>query len=432
MNKVEYFRRLFQEEYESGRYDEAIELGKLLLTELVNNNCGGTEGYINDTFNLALAYENTGDLQSAAEAFRSTVWHSGNIDSESMMFIRCLTSYAVLLGKLGAHEAAFYMHAKVCEICSRNLGSQHSVFADGLYNLANAANEIDMPDSAMYYHQMALGIRENSDNISDIINSLHSIAFLHEESNSMEMACEYARRAMCYAVDASDIDVYPSACIYLAELYAKCEKYADAIEIYDSAMLEIRTQFGREHSSYLNTAFSRAMLLGKEGRYEEAEVAFSEIIDTFENHFGTHHLFYSNCCKNLAVVYERMGMLMESKGAMLEAVSVRRRFGKCMPSDFISIMRLALMLDNYDEAIFTLVYVIMLSDSVPWADSQSRNMVMQLLSKLPEDTLEPLLQRMANVGGCKGACESLVLHWLKWEKHSEPGYLRTCQNEGDE
>lgn len=415
MNKVDYFRKRFAEAYRKSNYSEAIEVGRLLLTELSRNGRAGTEGFINDTFNLALAFEKAGDIKSALEAYRSSVWHSGNIDSEGLLFARCLTSYASLLMEDGAVETAYFMYAKACDIKAKKLRAGDPLFADSLYNLANAAGEMDMMDIALGFHMEALEIRERNGDNADVVNSLHSIAFLHEKSKSLDKACEYAKRAVDHAIDIDDDLTYPRACIYLAELYAKNDRKDDALTMYSFASDEIDLMYGKEHSAYLNTAFTRATLLGMGNHYPEAAEAYTEILDIFGSRLGTNHLFYANCLRNLAIIYEKQGELHESRDTLLKVIKIKQKLNNCFSNDIVSVLRLDLKMGQHGEALYALVYALMYSEKSAWGHETCRDLIVSVIvSELggESDAFFEMAERLTD----SEQLDDIVRYWLAWER----------------
>ena len=359
MNKIEYFRNRFAEEYYKQEYKKAVDTGRRLLFEQSYINRVGTENYVNDMFNLALAYEKMGDIESAIEVYRSSAWYSSNLDHEGLLFARCLSGLATLLNDIGQNEPAYFMHAKACEINANKLEANDPAFADSLYNLANAAYEINMPAYALHYHLKALKIREMAENKDDIINSLHSIAFIFESSESYEEACSFAKNAVEHAQEVDDDLTYAICCTYLGDLYTKCEKLEDALDMYSIAADEIEYVTGKEHSAYLNSAFMKATILARMSLHHEAIALYREILEIFEDYLGTRHLFYANCLRNLSIVYESSGDLFMSKHTMLAAVKIKRKLNSCATLDIIFVIRLNLRLGLIEEALHALVYALM-------------------------------------------------------------------------
>ena len=419
MSKVDYLRKRFADAFRKSNYVEAADIGKNLLSELSRNGRVGTEGYINDTYNLALAYEKAGNIKSASEAYKSSVWHSSNYDSESLLFARCLTSYATLLSEAGAVETAYFMYAKACDIKSKKLKSGDPLFADSLYNLANAACEMDMTDIALDYHMEALEIREKNGDCADIVNSLHSIAYLHEKNKALDKACEYAKQAVSHAIDIEDDLTYPRACIYLAELYAKNNKNDDALEMYSFAVEEIDLMYGKEHSAYLNTAFTRATLLGIESYYPEAEEAYREILDIFHSLLGPNHMFYANCLRNLALLYEKQGALLLSRDTILKVVKIKQKLGSCFARDIISVLRLNLKMGHDGEALQTLVYALMHSDKSALGHETCRDLIISVVSNERKNDSEAFFEMVNDLEDAP-QLEDIINYWKIWENTPLP------------
>ena len=415
MNKVEYFRNRFAEEFNNKEYKKAVDTGRRLLYEQAFINRIGTENYINDMFNLGLAYENMGDIESAIEIFRGSAWYSSNLDNEGLLFAKCLTELAALLGEIGQDEPAYFMHAKACDILEGKLEANDPAFADSLYNLANAANEIDMPAYALHYHLKALKIREAAENKDDIINSLHSIAFIFESNEAYEEACGFAKNAVEHAQEVDDDLTYAVCCTYLADLYTKCDKLDDALDMYSIAADEIEFAVGKEHSAYLNSAFMKATILAKMSLYEEAITAYWEILDIFEDYLGTNHLFYANCLRNLAIVYENSGNLTLSKKTMLIAIRIKRTLKSCAILDIIFVLRLTLKLGLIEDAIYAVVYALMCLKSSSWDYSQGRSLILSVMTSEYHDEKSVFLDELEKLEN-SDRLKNIIDYWLEWEK----------------
>ena len=415
MNKVDYFRNRFADEFHSKEYSKAIETGKRLLFEQAHINSAGSENYVRDMFNLALAFENAGDIDSAVDVLRGSAWYSSLLDHEGLLFAKCLTGLATLLGGMGHNESAYFMLARACEISASKLGENDPKLADSLYNLANAAIDIDMPAFALHYHLKALKIREMAEDKEDIINSLHSIAFIFESNESYDEACGFAKNAVEHAQEVDDELTYATCCTYLGELYAKCEKYDDALDMYCIATDEIEYVTGKEHSAYLNSAFMKATILAKMSLHDEAIYIFQEILDIFENYLGTRHLFFANCLRNLAIAYENSGDTFMSKITMLDAVRIKRQLNSCAVLDVIFVLRLSLRLGLMDEALKTLVYAFMCLKSSSWSYSDGRNLVLSIVSSECKKEKAVFFDEIENLEN-SGRLKEIIEYWQNWEK----------------
>ena len=414
MNKVEYFRNRFADEFYNLEYTKAVETGKKLLFEQAHINRVGTENYVRDMFNLALAYENAGDVDSAIEVLRGSVWYSSYLDNEGLLFAKCLTGLATLLSDTGHGDTAYFMLAKACEIHMIKFGENDPKLADSLYNLANAASDIDMPAFALHHHLRALKIREKTENKEDIINSLHSIAFILESTESYDEACSFAKNAVEHAQELDDELTYAICCTYLGELYAKCENYDDALDMYCIATDEIEYVTGKEHSVYLNSAFVKATILAKMSLFEEAVYSYREILDIFENYLGTRHLFYANCLRNLAIAYDSCGDAFMGKITMMDSARIKRQLNSCAVLDVVFSLRLSLRLGLMDEALKTLVYALMCLKSSSWSYEEGRKLILSVISSEcinEKAVFFDSLEQLEN----SGKLEEIIEYWQNWE-----------------
>ncbi|MCL2577254.1 MAG: tetratricopeptide repeat protein [Defluviitaleaceae bacterium] len=365
MTKINYLRKCASEKYDEQDLEAAAEIGEALLREHWHNNNMFTRGYANDLFNLACVHDELGNLERAAVLYSDSAAQIALAEGEKLPFAQRINNLATVLIRLGFTEPAFFMLGSATAIHRRELGAHSPLYADSLYNLANAAAAAGRKSDSIRYHLEALKIRKNEGHIADIINSLHSLAFLHESASEYDKAATYAETAMKFSKD--DNETFAGACFYLAELYDNCKRYEDALPLYDQVLEITGNEAGREHSAYLNVALRRATLLANLDRPRDSLTAHEEICDIFARVTGTKHAFYASCLRGMSMLYKTLGEPDRAEASILEAIKIRRSLFEDITLDIAFLISLHLSEDNQEKALEALIYAMMYSG----ADSPS-------------------------------------------------------------
>ena len=363
MNKIDYLRRRVADEYSKTNYQAAAEMGEVLLREHWHNSNMQTMGYANDLYNLALIYDELGELERAAALYSDSAGQIVQIEGETISFAARLNALAVTLGRMGIDEPAYFMLSHCVDIHRRELGNRDPLYADSLYNLANAAADLGQFKDSLRFHLDALRVREIVGRTPDIINSLHSIAFLYESSQDFENAVSYAETALELSGDYQESQA--SARNYLASLYENLSKYEKALPLYDSVLETVLDEVGREHSTWMNVAFRRANLLARMKRSQDALICMEEVCRVFESMTepGTGHIFYANCLRSRALLHMEMKQPHLAETLILDSMKTRRHASDDISIDAILLIRLYLERGQCNEALEVLIYVLMCSDS---------------------------------------------------------------------
>jgi len=416
MNKIQYLRNKALEQYNNNDYETAAKTGEILLREHWHNRFMWTLGYANDLYNLACAYDEMGNLGRAAELYSDSARQVSAIEGESRAFAKRLTNLAIVLGQLGVAEPAFFIHSQAVNIYKSRVGRRSPVYANSLYNLANAAADSGRRKEAIRYHLDALRVREKiserTGEFSEIINSLHSIAFLYESYGEYEKAASYAEAAMEISDD--DDDLLIGACHYLASLYERVEKYEQALLLYDRVQEFILRQANREHSAYLNIAYRRANLLVQVNRPREALECHEEIRALFQNISGKKHIFYANCLRNMALLHNGLGEDDEAESLILESMKIRREIDD-ITADIIFLIRLYLRAGEREKALEALIYALMRSDA---GNNEFSGLVSALseafVNAEPDEDANELMNVMEALND-KEKLAPIISKWTDWE-----------------
>jgi len=364
VNKISYFRKRIISQYNNGELEAAIETGEALLREQQRNLQFATMGYATDMYNLARIHDEMGELERAKDLYNESARHMYTLEGETVSFANCLGNFAMVLSRTGHEKTAYVLFWQVSNIY-RNLGQRNSQYADSLYNLANISAILGKHKESLKYHLDALQIRQREGLNEDIINSLHSIAFLYETTNEYNKAVAYAEMAVKFASHnlSHDAETYISACTYLAGLYESNSKYAEAIEFYDKVLETMLNNVGisKKHSAYLNMAFRRASALSETTQLKESLECFKDICEIFEKISDKYHTFYASCLRNIANLHADLNEPSLAESKMLECMKICRAISLDITSEVLFLLKLYLNDNIFDisKALEILVYSLM-------------------------------------------------------------------------
>lgn len=415
MNKISYLRKRINEEYNNKEYKNAVEVGEILLREHWHNRSMYSSGYTNDLFNLAQAYDELGNLERAAELYSDSARQLASLEGESVIFANRLSCLAITLGRMGIKEPAYFIHSQVMSVIKEQIGSTGREYGDSLYNLANAAADTGRKTEALRYHMDALKVRQNTGQIEDAINSLHSIAFLYENDKRYDKAVSYAEAAMDI-LEGSTIDddqLAAGACNYLAGLYEHLKERQKALDMYEKVQIIIRRQVGCEHSSYMNVANRKANLLTQMGRPREALACHQEVCEIFQNISGKNHMFYANCLRNMAILHKTLGEDIKAESLILESMKIRKET-EDITTDILFLIRLHLNAGARDKAMEALIYALMRSDSNAGEFNGLINALTEAFSDAGEMGASEIMDVMEALND-KEKLAPIISKWNNWE-----------------
>lgn len=412
MTKINYLRKCVNEKYEEKDLAGAVEVGEVLLREHWHNRSMWTTGYANDLFNLACVHEELGNLERAAALYSDSAAQISVAEGERLPFAERINNLAMVLIRMGMPEPAFFMLGNATSIRRRELGAHNPLYADSLYNLANAAAEAGRRGDSIRYHLEALKIRKNEGHTEDIINSLHSIAFIHESAQEYEKAATYAESAMKFS--AGDDTAFAGACNYLAGLYENCKRYEPAINLYDQVLEIAQCEVGQKNGSYLNVALRRASLLAVLNRNSEALAAHTEICEIFADMLGTHHIFYANCLRGMALIHKNMGEPILAEETILDVMKIRRTLNEDITTDIIFLIRLHLSDNQPEKALDALIYALMCSGADTPEFAQLLNMLVEAFTTQTETTGE-FIDAMELLND-REKLRPILRKWEAWER----------------
>jgi tetratricopeptide (TPR) repeat protein len=408
MNKISLMRHRIQELYDERDLAGAVATGEALLREHFVNPCEKGMSYADDLFNLAYLHDTLGNFERAMflyyESAREVVANSG----ESLAFAYRLNNLAALLSSRGYADNAYHLLQHVTRIQRGALNADDPQLADGLYNMANAVAELNKPAEAMKLHQEALRIRRAAGDPADIVNSLHSMAFIQENRKDIKHALQYAKEAM----QSAQSDDYFSAGFYLAGLYDESENFQQAENLYRDILSWVEKRADRTHSAFINVSLRLAHVLARQDKPEEALAIFEEIVGTFSKIDGEGHLFYANCLRSMAILYRTVGQPSKAEELMLQSIKIRRNNSDDTLEDLIFLFDMFLTGGKIQKAYELLVYLLMRYKS---NEKHFKDAICESFAKMNRQQLEILLPALEGMDN-RDLLAPIISRWEEWEK----------------
>ena len=414
MNKIEYLRHQIIEQYNAQEFKNAIETSDVLIREHWYNDNFSSVGFANDLYNQGCLYDEIGKTERAIELFSESAGQIFIIEGESRTFAKCLSRLGTCISRLGGKEPAYYIHAHVVDIYKRLVNKNTNVYANSLYNLANSAADSNRKKESLRYHLDALRIREklaeHTGDITDVVDSYHSIAFMYESYKEYSRALVYAKAALTAAEEYEDL--YFSASSYVADLYELDKKYEDALGIFDKLQARIISQVGNKHSMYLNISNRRTNLLMLLNRPEEALVCQEEICETFKDLIGSKHIFYANCLRNSGIIYALLKDNSKAEAKMLESIKIRREIDE-ITTEIFFLINLYIGSQDYEKALEVFVYALMKFE----VGSKDFNKLVESLTSLFSNKFandNEIINTLATITN-KEKLTQIISKWISWE-----------------
>ncbi|MCL2404583.1 MAG: tetratricopeptide repeat protein [Defluviitaleaceae bacterium] len=371
MTKIGYLRRRLNDEYHKRNLPRAADIGDALLKEHMTNHFA-SPGYANDLFNVALVYDELGELERAASMYAASIRHicghgrqlpqtiflHSLSDAECLALSMRFNNLAGVLAQMGDYDQAREMYTWVRGLNSRAQPGHMQAVSDNLYNMGNVAACVNNKDEALRLHGQALIQRKQDGAAQDVINSLHSLANIYEQTGEYEKAIPFAESALEY----SKGGIHAGACCYLAELYELNCQHDKALELYEKVLEEI-SETGCMRRDYMTVLNRQAYLTGMAGDTNKAITLHKEVFDMYNSLTGLDLgnmdvAFYPDSLRNMAMLNNSIGETSLAEDYMLESIKTRREAGGEDINDICFLIRMYLKNDDYDKLMGILIYAL--------------------------------------------------------------------------
>jgi tetratricopeptide (TPR) repeat protein len=358
-NDVNALFNKFQEFYQKGEYEKAIEIG-LQLKKISFETFGEKHpNYATSLNKLGLLYFNVGNYQEAEKYYlqakeirRQTI---GELHPD---YATSLNKLGLLYSDMGNYPNAekYYLQAK--EIYRQTVGELHPNYATSLNNLGllyfNVGN---YQEAEKHYLQAKEIYRQTVGELHpNYATSLNNLGLLYFNVGNYQEAEEYllqAKEIYRQTVGEKHPD-YAESLNNLGLLYSRMGNYQEAEKHYLQAK-EIRRQtLGEKHPDYATSLNNLGGLYSRMGNYQEAEEYLLQAKEIYRQTVGDKDPSYATSLNNLGLLYSDMGNYQEAEKHYLQAKEIyRQTVGDKDPSYATSLNNLGLLyfnVGNYQEA----------------------------------------------------------------------------------
>ncbi|MCH8251251.1 MAG: serine/threonine protein kinase, partial [Planctomycetes bacterium] len=234
----------------------------------------------------------------------------------------------IALGRVFLAEARYADAAKEIEralaIRKSVFGPKHESVAEALNDLGVARYGSEAYDQAEPLYVEALQMREEllGPNHADVAQSLNNLASLYFDKREYEKALPNYKRAIAIRRAIYGDRLHPELATSLSNLASTLDhlnRPDEANTLYDDALSVKRKWFGRNHSEVAFTLNSKATLLLRQERFEQAEHSYREALSVYDNvpepDSNTARIGQAKAMRNIArTIALRADRLERSKG----------------------------------------------------------------------------------------------------------------------
>jgi tetratricopeptide (TPR) repeat protein/CHAT domain-containing protein len=342
----------FIELEKAGKYQEAIPLGKELLTRY-ETVLGPENPYTATNLNnLAVLYAKIGNYADAEPLLqRALKIREKALGPENPDTVASLSSLAELYRETGDYARAKPLCERAVAICERALGPSDPITALSLNNLGLLLKKSGDFAKAEALYQRALQIRENAFGPEDAATaeSLNNLAGLYSETGRYSKAESLSERAL--AIKEKILGpAHPDTLLSmnnLAVIYQQMAHFDKAEQLYKRALNICEKSLGADHAVTLSTDGNLATLYERMAGYGRAEPLLQRILHTREKLLGLNHPDTALSLSNLAYFYNEIADYDKARPLLEAALNINEKvFGPDHPSVALNLNNLAFVFDQ--------------------------------------------------------------------------------------
>ncbi len=298
-------RQELAEAYDAKRYIEAIDDGNRIIEIYKENDACNTEAYADDLNNLAILYDDVHITDKAAELYREAAKLKKELlgeDSESYM--ETLSNLGVLLSTMGENAEAEEVLTTVKTYMGNSYGTNSEEYVRSLYNYSNALADEERYEEAIASLTETLECAKRVKGLpaGEYVDIHVSIADACRRYGNYRRARDEYQRAFRMA-DNKDSYFNMMSFLNAAMVYAECELYGDAAELYEKALAVREKILDTNHLDFITVLNNLAAAYNKNKQSEKALEVHEKILKQVEALLGKDHVFYGDALTNIGVDY---------------------------------------------------------------------------------------------------------------------------------
>jgi tetratricopeptide (TPR) repeat protein/CHAT domain-containing protein len=357
--------------YHAGKYVEAIEVAKQLLT--INERLGPNHPSVAATLNgLGLFYAEQGRYAEAEPVFKRSIVISEQVHGpEHQLVGTAINNLAQLYQAQARFDEAEPLFKRSLAIFEKVLGSEDQAVGMAINNLAQlyqsqgryAEAEL-LSKRSLVIFEKALGLEHRSVGLSinnlallyqvqgryneaeplfgrsltiyekalgpehpDLTRPLNNLALLHVMMGQYAKAEPLYRRAIAIAEKALGPDHATVATLQnnLAELYQAQARYAEAESLHKRSLVVFEKALGPDHPNVGTPLNDLAFLYQTLGRYAEAEPLYERSLTVAEKALGPDHLSVGMLVSNLGMIRQLKGHYTDAERLFTRGLVIREK-----------------------------------------------------------------------------------------------------------
>ena len=133
----------------------------------------------------------------------------------------------------------------------------------------------------------------------------------------------------------------------LAHEYIRYNQYLNAVSLLEESLILYKELLGLEHPDTLLVINSLTYVYEKQGKYEQAESLYLQVLSTRDNVTKENHFYYTKLLDDLAYMYEDLDRYDEIPPLLEEIINIKKKYlGAKHGSTDYSITRYECYLNN--------------------------------------------------------------------------------------
>jgi CHAT domain-containing protein len=278
---------------EIGNYEPAITNLKKAKAEYSQLGMRDKETLATIENNLALCYKSTDELKLSEDAFNHSLslrQESGGANSEP--YCSTLSNKADLLRVLGRYGEASDLLLTALQIRRENFGDKTENYANALSNLANVYYSAGYYEEALEKNVEAKAIYlevlgENNQAYGNCLNSL-SLCYLYFKNYQKAEECKLQSLKIIEATIGKNNYRYPAYLISTYGLYRKTNQLDKAEKNIKEALVLVERNFGKKHDLYASAELALAEIYAINQKYEAAGPLYFDCLNYYSDQMGDY------------------------------------------------------------------------------------------------------------------------------------------------
>ena len=204
-------------------------------------------------------------------------------------------------------EGAFDVLKKAMKLTDNKVDKNKPAYTFALFHYGKVFNNMNLPDSALVYHEKALKIREayyKTEN-KELADSYYFLNKIHFSFYDFEKAMYYNEKAYAIAQKLFPEDDFFNLSILndkgLIKLYSM--NHREAEKIFERTGYLTEQKYGKESFENIYPLSYLSLVYQDLGDYDKAIEIQKEVLRISLNNFGENHYYTGTACQNIASSY---------------------------------------------------------------------------------------------------------------------------------